>query len=66
MPILIRLVRAAIAAAVSSTDGHSPSSFEVMLDEPGGVEAQFLGQFNLLEHLAIDLGVRLPGAVGHL
>jgi hypothetical protein len=37
-----------------------------MLDEPGGVEAQFLGQFNLIEHLAIDLGVRLPGAVGYL
>ena len=37
-----------------------------MLDQPGGVEAQFLGQFNLIEHLAIDLGVRLPGVVGHL
>jgi hypothetical protein len=37
-----------------------------MLDEPGGVEAQFLGQFNLIEHLAIDLSVRSPGAVGYL
>jgi hypothetical protein len=37
-----------------------------MLNEPGGVEAHFLGQFNLLEHLPIDLGVRLPGAVGYL
>jgi hypothetical protein len=28
-----------------------------MLDEPGGVEAEFLRQFKLIEHLAIDLGV---------
>src|SRR6516162_7065763 len=66
VPIFILLVRAAIADAASSTDGHSPSSLKMVLDEPRGVEAQVLRKLDLLEHLAVNLRMRLARAVRRL